>query len=158
MRCRRGPRGRKYLSSALSLFRGCRLHDPELFNFRHRYRRILFNSLDSINYTGVRLQASFPSLILALPPSSPSLLRVVLLNNPVLIPRPRPRMVSRDTRVYQGKPLSVSMPREVKVAGHVTWRVADSSSFGEFWRMISIEFCTDPKTAPTCNREKEKIC
>lgn len=46
----------KYLSSVLSLFRDYRrLRDPELFNFRHRYRSILFNSLDSINYTGVRL-------------------------------------------------------------------------------------------------------
>lgn len=46
----------------LSLSRGYRrLHSPELFNFCHRYRSILFNSLDSINYT-VRLHSSLLSL------------------------------------------------------------------------------------------------
>lgn len=56
VRAEREAKKNKYLSSILSLSRDYRrLRDPELFNFRHRYRSILFNSLDSINYTGVRL-------------------------------------------------------------------------------------------------------
>jgi len=101
-----------------------RLHDPELFNFRHRYCSILFNSLDSINYTGVRLQQSpFPFSFLHSPLSSSHPISVVLLNNPVLILRPKSWVISRDTRVYQGKSLNVPMSVEVKVAGHVTRRV-----------------------------------
>jgi len=71
-----GCTGNKYLSSVLSLSRGYRrLHNPELFNF-HRYCSILFNSLDSINYTGVRLQQSpFPFSFSPSPSLSPNLCR-----------------------------------------------------------------------------------
>lgn len=152
-----GWAGSEYLSSVLSLSRGYRrLHDPELFNFRHRYRGILFNSLDSINYTGVRLQQSpFP---LSFSPSplpltqSLSSLHVVLLNNPVLIPRPRPRVVSRDTRVYQGKPLNVPMPVEVKVAGHVTRRVVIRWILENVANGVGRISCMVQNT-PTCNRK-----
>ena len=53
----RAPKFPHFLSSR----EGCRLHDPELFNSSDpRYRGIPFNSLDSINYTGARLQTLFP--------------------------------------------------------------------------------------------------
>lgn len=94
-------------------------------------RRIPFNSLDSINYTGA---VSFPFLSATTPPSRPlphllhplprssrppgpipaALCRPV--EQPCLNPsdRDHPRVVSRDTGVYQGKPLS----SQVKVTGN----------------------------------------
>lgn len=104
-----GWTGNEYLSSVLSLSRGYRrLHDPELFNFHHRYCSILFNSLDSINYTGVRLrQVSFPFLILAQP--SPS------LSHPIsIIPPCRPAQqpcLNPSTETPSGIPRYQGLPK-----------------------------------------------
>ena len=131
LRRKGGGGGSEHLSfRTFSVPGGCRLHDPELFNSSDpRYRGIPFNSLDSINYTGVRLQTLFP-FSWPLPSPRPAFIHglsrvpawftrrfqwrpsVVSPNNPVLIPRPRPRVVSRDIGVYQGKPLNW----QVKVA------------------------------------------
>lgn len=103
-----GCAGNEYLSSVLSLSRGYRrLHDPELFNFRHRYCSILFNSLDSINYTGVRLQ-QFPSPFSfsprLLPPSHP--ISVVPPCRPAQQPRLNP-----STETPSGIPRYQGLPR-----------------------------------------------
>lgn len=85
---------------------------------------IPFNSLDSINYTGAVsfpfLSASRPPPPLCIPsPAPPGPIPAALcrpVEQPCLNPsdRDHPRVVSRDTGVYQGKPLS----RQVKVTGN----------------------------------------
>ena len=74
---------------------------------------------------------------------------VVSPNNPVLI-RPRPRVVSRDTGVYQGKPLSwqvkvarLTRTRRGREAGELDGRRPDSSH--------------DRRGSLTCNRENSSL-
>lgn len=142
-----------------------RLHDPdgtlEFLPSRARPWHILFNSLDSINYTGVRLQSPFPFsfsprafsvsvfasvTVTAIAPRPPC--RPALLNNPVLIPRPRPWVVSRDTGVYRGKPLSVpgSQGREYTWCTVFVFPIEDILDANDAVAGVSFG-------PPTCNRK-----
>lgn len=104
----KGCAGSEYLSSVLSLSRGYRrLHDPKLFNFRHRYCSILFNSLESINYTGVRLQQSpFPFSFSPSPLPPSHLISVVPPCRPAQQPRLNP-----STETPSGIPRYQGLPR-----------------------------------------------